>query len=122
MVTDKTSLAAKEPATPATAKRTVKRAAKPATEKPVKATPKLADKKPEKTRKVKVVRDSFTMPQEEYKEIAKIKDACRKAGLPVKKSEVLRAGLKILGELNMAQMKRLLAGLKKVKAVRSAKP
>lgn len=70
---------------------------------------------------MKVVRDSFTMPQNEYEEIAKIKDAFRKAGLPVKKSEVLRAGLKALGKLDMAQMKRILAGLEKVKTGRPSK-
>jgi hypothetical protein len=112
MTTDKTEVTAKETATkktPATAKKAVKATSKPAT------------KKPRKAPKIKVVRDSFTMPQNEYEEIAKIKDAFRKAGLPVKKSEVLRAGLKALGELNMAQMKRILAGLEKVKTGRTSK-
>lgn len=114
MTTDKTKASAKEVATKITsltAKKAVKTVAKPAAKKPVKANPKSAAKKPKKVPKMKVVRDSFTMPENEYKEIAIIKDAFRKAGLPVKKSEVLRAGLKALGVLNMAQMKRLLAGL-----------
>ena len=124
MATDKTEVIAKDTATnkaPALAKKTVQRAAKPAAKKPVKATPESAEKKPGKAPKVKVVRDSFTMPQDEYQEIARIKDSFRKAGIPVKKSGVLRAGLKALSQLNMAQMKRLMAGLEKVKPSRPGK-
>lgn len=86
------------------------------------ATVKAAAKKPKKEHKEKVVRDSFTMPQSEYQKIAEIKEACLKAGLPVKKSEVLRAGLKALGEMNAAQLKRALAGLEKIKTGRPKKP
>jgi hypothetical protein len=136
MTTDKTKVIANETSTkktPSTAKRKVKRAAKPGAKAPVRATakpaakisvqvtPKPAATKPGKIPKVKVVRDSFTMPQNEYNKITGIKDAFRKTGLPVKKSEVLRAGLKALGELNMAQMKRLLAGLEKVRTGRPKK-
>lgn len=124
MATVKTEVIAKDAATkqtPATAKKAVRHVAKPATKKPVKATPQPATKKPKKSPKLKMVRDSFTMPQNEYEEISRIKDAFRKAGLPVKKSEVLRAGLKALGVLNMAQMKRLLAGVGKVKSSRPNK-
>lgn len=73
------------------------------------------EKKSKKNHKNKLVRDSFTMPQDEYQKISEIKEICLKAGLPVKKSEVLRAGLKALGELNAAQLKRALAGLGKIK-------
>ena len=125
MTNEKTETIVKETATkkaPTTAKKTVKHAAKPATKKPVKASPKSAARKPEKAPKVKVVRDSFSMPQDEYEEIAKIKASFRKAGIPMKKSEVLRVGLKALGDLNMAQKKRLLASMQKVKTSRPNKP
>jgi hypothetical protein len=82
---------------------------------------KPAAKKPKKEHKVKVVRDSFTMPQNEYQKIAEIKETCLKAGLPVKKSEVLRAGLKALAELNAAQLKRAMAALEKIKTGRPKK-
>ena len=78
-------------------------------------------KKPKKEPKAKIVRDSFTMPQSEYQKIAEIKETCRKAGLPVKKSEVLRAGLKALGKIDAAQLKRALAGLEKIKTGRPKK-
>ncbi len=83
--------------------------------------PKPTEKKSKKNHKNKVVRDSFTMPQDEYQKISEIKEICLKAGLPVKKSEVLRAGLKALGELNAAQLKRALAGLGKIKTGRPKK-
>lgn len=86
-----------------------------------KAPAKVTVKKPKKEHKEKVVRDSFTMPQSEYQKIAEIKESCLKAGLPVKKSEVLRAGLKALVAMNAAQLKRALAGLEKIKTGRPKK-
>ena len=118
MATDKTKIAAKKTATtkvPSVAKKTVKPVVKPAARKPVNATPELAAKKPEKKPRVKVVRD-FSMPQAEYRKIADIKEACLKVGLQVKKSEVLRAGLKALGEMNGEQLKLAIMGMGKIKA------
>jgi hypothetical protein len=100
---------------PSVGKALAKPAAKPATA--IQAGSKL-----KKERKVKVVRDSFTMPEGEYLKIAEIKDICAKAGQPVKKSEVLRAGLKALAAMNPAQLKRALAGLEKIKTGRPKKP
>ncbi len=80
-----------------------------------------AANKPKKEAKMKIVRDSFTMPQSEYQKIAEIKEICLEAGLPVKKSEVLRAGLKALAKLNAQQLKRALEGLEKIKTGRPKK-
>lgn len=71
--------------------------------------------------KLKVVRDSFTMPQSEYQKIAEIKALCLKADLPVKKSEVLRAGLKALCAMDETQLKNALNGLDKIKTGRPNK-
>lgn len=91
----------------------------------VKATPKSAllqpEKKIKKESKVKVVRDSFTMPQSEYMKIAEIKTIFLKAKMHVKKSEILRAGLKVLAELNPAQLKLALNSLEKIKTGRPKK-
>ena len=87
---------------------------------PAKA-PKPPPKKSKKDRKDKIVRDSFTMPQSEYRKIAEIKEACLKAGLRVKKSEVLRAGLKALGAQSAAQWKQSLSGLAKIRTGRPKK-
>jgi hypothetical protein len=107
-----------------------KTAAKPSVNKtPVarkRVAPKVAVAKPEKkikkekkaVDKVKVVRDSFTMPQIDYDLIAEIKQKALKAGLHVKKSELLRAGLQTLSKLNAAQLKQAVAKLEKIKTGR----
>jgi hypothetical protein len=92
---------------------------KPVAKSVVKAAPQKAAKKTK--HKMKVVRDSFTMPQNEYARIAEIKDICLKAKMHVKKSEVLRAGLILLAELNQGQLKRALGGLEKIKTGRPRK-
>lgn len=123
MTTDKTEVTAKRTATnkvPATPKQAAKPVVKPATNKAV-AMPKLVAKKPKKEPKEKIVHDCFSMPKTEHRKIAEIKEACLKDGLHVKKSEVLRAGLKVLGEMNEAQLKRAIAWLEKVKADRPKK-
>ena len=78
-------------------------------------------KKSKKEPKKKVVRDSFTMPQDEYSKIAEVKAICLKAKMHVKKSEVLRAGLKLLVALNAEQLKRELDNLEKIKTGRPQK-
>lgn len=72
-------------------------------------------------RKIKVVRDSFTMPANEYARIAEIKEICAEAKIHVKKSEVLRAGLILLAELDTAQLKRAVGSLEKIKTGRPHK-
>jgi len=71
--------------------------------------------------KVKVVRDSFTMPQADYALIAVLKQKALQAGLHVKKSELLRAGLQVMDKLSVAQLKRAVAGLEKIKTGRPKK-
>lgn len=81
-------------------------------------------KKHEKSKtksKVKIVRDSFTMPQNDYEKIAELKQACLKAGVHAKKSELLRAGLHALSKLSAAQLKRAVSQLEPVKTGRPKK-
>jgi hypothetical protein len=47
-----------------------------------------------------LVRDSFTMPEQEYAVLGAVKQACLKAGFEVKKSELLRIGVALLGQLD----------------------
>ena len=94
---------------------------KPGTKPAAKAAPVKAAKKAKKEHKPKVVRDSFTMPQDEYQKIAEIKAACLKAKMHVKKSEVLRAGLKVLSELDAARLTLVLKSLEKIKTGRPNK-
>jgi len=63
-----------------------------------KAAPAKAAKpaKAEKPKKPKLVRDSFTIPKTEYGVLEILKARAARLGRPVKKSEVLRAGVKAL--------------------------
>jgi hypothetical protein len=123
MTTSKT--AAKISKNPATRKVAAKSksgaSAKPAAKTAGKAVATGTAKKVKKSPKLKVVRDSFTMPQNEYQKIAEIKAACLKAKMHVKKSEVLRAGLKVLAELKPARLKQILNSLEKIKTGRPNK-
>jgi hypothetical protein len=97
-------------------------ARKPAPPKVAAAKPAKKPKKDKKAEgKVKVVRDSFTMPQSDYDLIAALKHKAQQAGLHVKKSELLRAGLRSLSGLSAAQLKRAVAGLEKIKTGRPRK-
>jgi hypothetical protein len=80
-----------------------------------------AAKKVKKEVKVKVVRDSFTMPQSEYQKISEIKEICLKSGRHVKKSEVLRAGLQALVNMSETQLQAALAGLETIRTGRPKK-
>lgn len=75
----------------------------------------------EKARKIKLVRDSFTMPESEYAVLGDVKKACLKAGIEVKKSELLRVGVALLRELDAAKIQAMLATLPALKAGRPKK-
>ena len=71
--------------------------------------------------KVKIVRDSFTMTQNDYAKIAELKQACLKAGVHVKKSELIRAGLHALSKLGASQLKQAITQLEQIKTGRPKK-
>lgn len=100
-----------------------KTAAKPASG-AVKLAPvpaKKAKKAKKEGGKIKVVRDSFSMPQSDYEKIVELKQLCLKSGMHVKKSELLRAGLHALAKLNATQLKLAVSGLEKIKTGRPKK-
>ncbi|WP_413671850.1 hypothetical protein ACEN9H_20230 [Massilia cellulosiltytica] len=65
-----------------------------------------------------LVRDSFTMPEQEYAVLATVKRACLKAGFEVKKSELLRMGVALLGQLDTASLRAVLDSLPQLKTGR----
>ncbi|HYD96361.1 MAG TPA: hypothetical protein VEC01_13615 [Noviherbaspirillum sp.] len=75
----------------------------------------------EKPKKPKLVRDSFTMPEAEYAVLGDVKKACLKAGIEVKKSELLRVGVALLREMDTAKLKVVLDTLPALKAGRPKK-
>jgi hypothetical protein len=100
-----------------TAKAAVKKAA--ASKAPVaRATPRRAPEPAALPAKPVLVRDSFTMPQAEYAVLAQVKQACLKAGVEVKKSELLRIGVALLGQIDVATVQAVLASLPQLKTGR----
>ena len=67
---------------------------------------------------VKLVRDSFTMPREDFDLIAQLKARALDFKRPAKKSELLRAGLQVLAALPDAQLHAALDALRPLKAGR----
>ena len=65
-----------------------------------------------------LVRDSCTMPEQEYAVLAEVKGACLRAGIDVKKSELLRIGVALLGQVDIATLKAVLAALPQLKTGR----
>lgn len=74
-----------------------------------------------KARKPKLVRDSFTMPEDEYRLLGEIKKNCLRDGFEVKKSELLRIGVAMIREASMAELKEKLAALVPLKTGRPKK-
>ncbi|MFZ6639823.1 hypothetical protein ACO0LL_08790 [Undibacterium sp. TC4M20W] len=107
----------------------VKVAAKAPVKAPVRAKPtaRLPEARPvadvvvEKVKKAKLVRDSFTMPESEYAALGAVKKACLKAGVEVKKSQLLRIGVALLSKTDVPALKKLIAGLAPLKAGRPKK-
>ena len=109
------SPAAKTRAKPKAAPRAAAKKAAPPAPAPAPA-PADKDAKP---RKPKLVRDSFTIPKDEYAAIDTLKQRATAQAHPAKKSELLRAGLKLLSGLDDAA---LLAALQAVPAIKTGRP
>jgi hypothetical protein len=73
----------------------------------------------EKTKKPKMIRDSFTMPKDEYVNIDALKQRAIKLGQVAKKSELLRAGIKALTGMSDIQFK---AALSNVPTIKTGRP
>ena len=80
-----------------------------------KTKPELAN---EKERKPKLVRDSFTIPKDEYAAIEALKIRAMTQGLAIKKSELLRAGLMALTAMSDARLKAALVAVPTLKTGR----
>jgi hypothetical protein len=74
-------------------------------------------KKPEPA---KVIRDSFTLPAQDYELITRIKQRCLQAALNATKSEVIRAGLHALDQMEDEELLAMIGSLEKVKTGRPA--
>lgn len=77
--------------------------------------------KPPKAKKVKLVRDSYAMPETEYARIGEMKKRLAALGAEVKKSELLRGGIAVLAALNDAELKAVMARVERIKTGRPSK-
>ena len=116
-----------KPAAKAAPKAAPKAAAKPAAKVAVKAAIKPAVKavaKPKveknvKLKKPKLVRDSFTIPKAEYTVLDDLKQRAGKLASSVKKSELIRAGIKALAAMTDAAF---MAAVKVVPTIKTGRP
>jgi len=77
--------------------------------------------KPVKAKKVKLVRDSYAMPENEYAQIGELKKRLATMSVDVKKSELLRAGVAVMAALKDAELKLVMARVERIKTGRPAK-
>jgi DNA-binding transcriptional regulator YiaG len=107
---------AKNPATGARKAASGSRASKatPAT-KSAKVVQSLKKEKPEK---IKMVRDSFSLPEGDYAKLIDLKKKCIAAGVHVKKSELMRLGLLQLSKLGNTA---LITSAKRIASVKNKK-
>lgn len=82
------------------------------------AAPRASGRTPSGPARPTLVRDSFTMPEQEYAVLLEVKQACLRAGIDVKKSELLRIGVALLGQLDVGALQGVLAALPQLKTGR----
>lgn len=111
----KTAVVAEAKPSAATKSKAIKPAASPA--KPVKKADKKTDKK--EIKKAKLVRDSYTIPKSEFEVLDTLKARSINLGHAVKKSELLRAGIKLLQALSDSELK---AAMQAVPAIATGRP
>jgi hypothetical protein len=113
-VAKKSAASAPKKAAAVATKPAAKTSAKPVVAKPV------APKAP-KAKKPKMVRDSFTIPKPEYDVLDVLKLRAAKLGNPIKKTELIRAGVKAIAALSDAAFKQALMAVPSLKTGRPAK-
>ncbi len=75
----------------------------------------------EPLKRIKLVRDRFTMPREDFDRIARLKIRAIDFKRPAKKSELLRAGIQALERLDDASLHAALSALQAIKTGRPKK-
>jgi hypothetical protein len=58
------------------------------------------------------------MPEQEYAVLGQVKKACLKAGFEIKKSELLRIGVALISQIDLATLQSVLASLPQLKTGR----
>lgn len=77
--------------------------------------------KASKSKKPKMVRDSFTIPKSEYVALQDLKERSNKLSSPAKKTELLRAGIKALSGLSDDDFLKAIQAVPSIKTGRPSK-
>jgi hypothetical protein len=114
-------VAATKPMVKAASKQTkVEAVAKPSRKVAAKPAPQ-SDAKPVKTKKPKMIRDSFTMPKAEFAVIETLKARAAALKVPTKKTELIRAGIKALANMGDTAFLNAVRNVPNLKTGRPAK-
>ena len=113
----KTTQAPVKKSAPKTAAATPAKKVAPKTTAPAAAKAEAA--KAPKAKKPKLVRDSLTMPKAEYEVLATLKARAAKLGASVKKTELIRAGIKAIAAMTDAG---LLSAIRAVPSLKTGRP
>lgn len=105
----------------AASKAAVKRPAKAEAKAVIVPTAKHGDVKSPKEKKLKLVRDSFTMPKLEYLKLDELKQRGVTLGNSIKKSELIRAGIMALAAMSDANFRKAMNVVPVIKTGRPAK-
>ena len=92
---------------------------KPVTKSAAKPAPKATADKQAKEKKIKMVRDSISIPKDEYQVLGEMKTRAGKLGVEVKKTELIRAGIKLLATLTGASF---LSAVRAVPSLKTGRP
>ena len=76
---------------------------------------------PAKPKKPKLIRDGFTFSESDYALFAQLKKRAMHLGIEVKKSELLRGGLRLLATLDNAKLQKQLQSVERIKTGRPSK-
>jgi len=80
-----------------------------------------AEKKKPEVKHSTLVRDSFTIPGDELQLLADAKKKCLKAGIDIKKSELIRIGISLVYGLGLSRLKKEKKALQPIKTGRPKK-
>ena len=83
--------------------------------------PKQEKQQKQQKQQKRVVRDSFTLPTDDYELITTIRERCLDSRVTINKSEVSRAGLHALNEMSNPELLAVVDSLTKIKTGRPGK-
>jgi len=70
------------------------------------------------TNNQKVIRDAFSIPQNDYDLISKLRQECLIQSIPMNKGEIIRAGLHALNNMTPSELKETAQSVEKIKTGR----